>query len=248
MRTGVYRVCLSVLAPLVLLTGCGDSPSPGAPLDPEAGSTGGVDYVNVRYEPQHRHEFENEHLRIYDVLLPPGYVTLYHAHFLDTLYAVVQGSKLKSKAVVGSGIPLALPVPTGTLMWNQHTDEPLIHEVVNAGDGAARLLGVEFKNPVQAFTRLPLAGQGLTLTETYPRVRVYELNLAAGASTGVLDIQFFGLMIAMTEASLSLDAGPGAVRVVSVEPASWQLLHKPGAVKISNIGDSTLKALIYELP
>ena len=41
-------------------------------------------YVAVRDEPRHRRRFENEFVRVYDVLVPPGDTTLYHHHSEDT--------------------------------------------------------------------------------------------------------------------------------------------------------------------
>ena len=38
-------------------------------------------YVAVRDEPRHRRRFEDDHVRVYDVLIPPGDTTLSFAHF-----------------------------------------------------------------------------------------------------------------------------------------------------------------------
>ena len=43
-------------------------------------------YVAVRDEPRHRRRFEDDHVRVYDVLIPPGDTTLYHHHTEDTFY------------------------------------------------------------------------------------------------------------------------------------------------------------------
>ncbi len=220
-----------------------------AKVVPAEGTIDGVEYVNVRHEPQHRHEFENDDIRIYDVLLPPGYVTLNHAHTRDTIYVVVKGSKLKSVPLVGSmSMPVAIPVPTGAVLWNEHSKEPLIHEVTNAGDNAARLVGVELKYEDTIGTRDSISANGLNTHDTYDNVRAYLLELAPGESTGKMTMEFEGLIIALTEATIALASDAGTPRVSSLEPASWILLGSSGEVSISNIGISPLRAVVYEFP
>jgi len=74
------------------------------------------------------------------------------------------------------------------------------------------------------------------------------LALAPGDNVIELDINFSGLIIALTESSVSLDYDAVISRTASFEPASWEWLDKPGKIKISNVGVSAFKALLYELP
>jgi hypothetical protein len=235
---------VTIVTSMILTAGCSEE----AEVPPGGGNIGGIKYVNVRHEPQHRHEFENDRVRIYDVLLPPGYVTLYHAHIRDTIYVVIHGSKLKTKSLVGSSIPIALPIPSGMVLWNEHKKDPLIHEVTNAGDNAARLMGVELKHEAKLFERQPITGHGLNLKDTYAKVRVYELNLAPGESTGKMELGFTGLIIALTEASVSSESTNTVSRIASFEPASWEWLDDPGSVNITNVGISSFEAVLYEFP
>ena len=213
------------------------------------GNIDGIDYVDVRNEPQHRHEFENDKVRIYDVLLPPGYVTLYHAHTLDTIYVAVQGAKVKIKSLLGSiPVPTDRPIPTGIVFWNQHTKEPVIHGVTNTDSHAARLVGVELIFEHTSLVRQALSGKGLVLKDTHNKVRVYTLELAPGENTGALAIDFSGLVIALTEASVERISDTGASQISSFEPASWTWLNAPGKVTFRNVGVSTFKAVLYEFP
>ncbi len=236
--------CLVIAAMMMLIPGCRDN----VEVPPGGGSMHGIDYVSVRDEPQHRHEFENERVRIYDVLLPPGYVTLYHAHIQDTIYLVVQGSTLKTKAVVGTSIPIALPLPSGMLMWNEHAKGASIHQVTNTGDNSARLMGVELKHEAAAFKRNAIVAKGLSLANTYSKVRVYKLKLAPGEGSGKIGPGFAGLMIALSEATATVRSANASQRIASFEPASWQWLDESDDLSITNIGLSTYEAVLYELP
>jgi hypothetical protein len=213
------------------------------------GNINGIEYVSVRNEPQHRHEFENDKIRIYDVLLPPDYVALNHAHTKDTIYVAIQGAKVKIKPLLGS-VPISSdrPIPSGIVFWNEHSKEPVIHGVTNTDTHAARLVGVELKFDQTGFTRKPLTGSGLKLRDTHKKVRVYDLELAQGERTGELTINFSGLMIALTEATVERISDKGGRQVSSLEPASWKLLDTPGKVTFGNVGVTSLKAVIYEFP
>ena len=239
------RIFATVVTALLLTAACSEKTE----VPPGGGVIDGIKYVNVRDEPQHRHEYENDLIRIYDVLLPPGYVTLYHAHIMDTIYVVVGGAKMRTKSLAGpSGIPIALPIPSGMVLWNEHTKEPLIHEVTNAGDDIARLVGVELKYEKEEFLRQPVVGRGLKLDDTYSKVRAYNLVLAPGESTGEMEAGFSGLIIALSEASVSLKTAGIKSRVASLEPASWEWLETPETITITNVGISPLEAVFYELP
>lgn len=245
MEKSLLLIAFTFITVTLSITGCGEKIA----VPPGGGSIDGIDYVNVRDEPQHRHEFENDRVRIYDVLLPPGYITLYHAHIRDTIYLVVRGSRLKSRSIVGSlTIPLALPVPSGMVFFNDHASEPLIHEVTNAGKNAARLVGIELKQGDLPFTREPISVQGLELRETYEKVRVYDIELAPGESTGEIDMNFSGVIVALSEATVSQTLPSALSRTTSFEPASWEWYDKPGTVSLSNDGVSNFEAVLYEFP
>lgn len=244
MKTSRLGQLLLTTAAMLSLAGCGNN----AEVLPGAGVVGGIEYVAVRDEPQHRHEYENNRVRIYDVLLPPGYATLYHAHTRDTIYVVVKGSRLKSKSLVGPyAPPLGLPLPSGFVFWREHTKEPLIHEVTNVGEEAARLVGVELKSEAGDLPSQPVSGHGLELSDTYPKVRTYRLILGPGEKTGEMEIDSPALIIGLTEATVIQATTDTTPRTASFEPASWEWFESPGRLSLSNVGISTFEAILYEL-
>lgn len=239
-----YFLAFVILLMTVLMVGCS-----GKITVPEGdGVLDGVDYVSVRNEPQHRHKFENDSVRIYDVLLPPGHVTLYHAHRLDTLYVAVHGSKLKSKALTGFSLPFALPVPDGMVFWRGHEDEHLVHEVTNAGKATARLVGVELKNAATQWPAPLLSGAGLTHKSTYPKVRVYKWLLAPGEVAGLSAPGFKGILVSLSEAVIEVGSDTAAPQRLSLAPAGFQWIEDNATLKLRNIGDEPFEALLYELP
>jgi len=236
---------IAILVPVIMLiAGCGDN----IEVPPGDGSINETEYVSVRNEPQHRHRFENEWVRMYDVLLPPKHVTLYHAHIQDTIYVTIHGSRLKSKSLVGFSMPIALPIPSGMVHLTEHKKAPSVHQVTNSGDGVARLVGVELKKEATEFVRKPVVGHGLKLKDTYAKVRVYELNLAPGESTGRIESGFTGLIISLTKASVSSESENMAPTIESFEPASWEWFDEASQMGFRNVGSSPFEAVLYELP
>ena len=49
--------------------------------------------VPVEQEPRHRVVFQNKNVRIYDALIPPGDLSLFHTHSFDNVFVVVSGGK-----------------------------------------------------------------------------------------------------------------------------------------------------------
>jgi hypothetical protein len=51
--------------------------------------------VPVEKEPYHRIVFQNQNVRIYDILIPPGEATLFHTHSFDSVSVAVSGGMAK---------------------------------------------------------------------------------------------------------------------------------------------------------
>src|SRR6516225_5104296 len=85
-----------------------------------------VSAVPVSKEPHHRFKFENEFVRVYDVLVEPGDATLYHTHSSDYVLVNLTNTKLKAQTL---GSPsMDLPVTVGQTVF---TRAPITHRVVN---------------------------------------------------------------------------------------------------------------------
>ncbi len=102
-------------------------------------------YVEVRDEPRHRRRFENAFVRVYDVLVPPGELTLYHRHVEDTLYVSILEATVRDQTF-GAAERRTGSVPAGISVCRPHRSEPLIHQVENVGEGDMRMIGAEVKN------------------------------------------------------------------------------------------------------
>ena len=101
-------------------------------------------WVEVRDEPRHRRRFEDEHIRMYDVLVAPGDTTLFHRHTEDTLYISINDARVQDRTW-GSEEARTGDAPAGLCLCRPHRARPLIHQVTNVGDGPMRMIGAEIK-------------------------------------------------------------------------------------------------------
>ena len=190
----------------------GDGRPTGA-ADSVAGTPTGETYVEVRDEPRHRRRFENDFVRVYDVLIPSGDTTLYHRHTEDTFYVAVNEATVRDRTW-GEDEVREGTAPAGSCLCRPHRTRPLIHQVHNLGPADMRLIGAEIKATPAVTALAALDAPGHTLTLERDRLRVYELALDPGQSTGDVDYRFSSLTVMLTVATLHLVPADGPEHTV----------------------------------
>ncbi len=202
-------------------------------------------YVPVRDEPRHQRRFENEFVRVYDVLIPPGDTTLYHHHTEDTFYVAVNDAIVRNQ-VWGSEEARTGTAVAGSLLCRPHRDRPLIHQVSNVGTAEMRLIGAEIRTSPQVTAPEPLAAPGHELSLERERLRAYTLSLDPGESTGEIDYGFSSLTVFLTTATL-LGAVPDGRATTQIH-APGDVVWRPGPQRLSitNVGESPMRAAVGE--
>jgi hypothetical protein len=202
-------------------------------------------YVEVRDEPRHRRRFEDDHVRLYDVLIPPGDTTLYHHHTEDTFYVAVNDAIVRNQ-VWGSDEAREGTALAGTAMCLGHRTRPLIHQVHNAGTAEMRLIGAEIKASPPVTAAEPLDAPGHTLTLERDRLRVYDLALDPGESTGEIAYGFSSLTVFLTIATLRIREGDGVARTTVQAPAGVVWRPGPARLELTNVGEEPWRAFVGE--
>lgn len=86
--------------------------------------------------------FENERLKVWEVLLQPGERGPFHAHTRDYFWTVVEGGRGLQR--FADGTFRVRDYAVGDTSYLEHTpDDPLIHDLENAGDTVLRFVTVE---------------------------------------------------------------------------------------------------------
>jgi quercetin dioxygenase-like cupin family protein len=107
------------------------STAPGTESDP----------VPVEQEPHHHVVFENQYLRVLDVVVKPGETTLFHTHSLDNVAVHLSDATIKHQ-VPGQGWIESL-IKEGAAGFAAGTKKPYTHRVANAGSTVFHVLDVQ---------------------------------------------------------------------------------------------------------
>jgi hypothetical protein len=201
--------------------------------------------VDVRDEPRHRRRFEDEFVRVYDVLVPAGDTTLYHRHTEDTLYVAVNEATVRDRTW-GSDEERTGTAPAGTVLCRPHRSRPLIHQVHNVGAGEMRLIGAEIRKSPAVTSPRPLQAPGHTLTLEREPLRVYLLELGPGKSTGEIAYGFASLTVFLTTACLRIRPAGGADSTVVHNPGDVVWRPGPSTLSVTNVGEELCRAAIGE--
>jgi hypothetical protein len=203
------------------------------------------EYVEVRDEPRHRRRFENEFVRVYDVLIPPGDTTLYHHHTEDTFYVAVNEATVRDRTW-GEGDARTGTATAGTLLCRPHRTRPLIHQVENVGDAEMRLIGAEIRTSPAVTSATALDAPGHALVLERERLRAYALSLDPGESTGDVDYRFSGLTVFLTTATLLVRNPDGTERTMIHAPGDVVWLPGPARLSLTNVGEEPCRAAVGE--
>lgn len=111
--------------------------SPEPPADGPAASP-----TKALVEPYHHLAFENRSVRVYDVRIPPGEVTVFHRHAYDQLSVYVSGGRT---TVQREGEPWGPPatITPGGVAFAAHASTPLTHRVRNDGPSEYHVILVQ---------------------------------------------------------------------------------------------------------
>lgn len=201
--------------------------------------------VWVRNEPKHHLLLENEDVRVYDVIVPPGEATLFHVHAVDYVYVVLGDATLKSE--VQGQQPTDLPATRGQVRF---TAGPITHRVENVGTTPFHNITVELLRPPSATPAVlpapPWNGPETILLEN-DRVRITRLVLEPGRTTATYTLPGRMLVVPLTPGNVRVEEVGSAPRTLEAKAgtAAWQTEAVTEA--ISNVGTSGVEIVRVEL-
>src|SRR5437773_2845566 len=129
MRSALFLVLLLALA-LIQTAVLSQSNSPQSP-------------VEISGEPRHHPKFENDFVRIWDVTVPAGDATLWHAHRNDNVVVTLEGASLRIETV--GAAPAEVRWNFGDVRFGKAT---YVHRAMNIGTRPFHNLTIELlKSP-----------------------------------------------------------------------------------------------------
>jgi quercetin dioxygenase-like cupin family protein len=201
--------------------------------------------VEISGEPRHHPKFENEFVRIWDVTVPGGDATLWHAHRNDNVVITLAGAKLHIETVGRD--PIDTEWKTGEVRFSKAT---YVHRAMNVGTTPFHNLTIELlKSPAYLadVANLPKETGREPILEN-DRVRVYRVMLAPGEASPKHTHPLPGLSIALTNSDIEI-ATEGQPKPDRLSLKSTDVRWRPGAVthSVKNAGKTPFEAIDIEL-
>jgi quercetin dioxygenase-like cupin family protein len=98
--------------------------------------------VPVEMEPHHHVVFQNQYVRVLDVLFPPRDPSLFHTHSNDNVSVQLSGDKTHAQLMGGDWGPPTAVVP-GEVAFHKALGQPYTHRVGSAGTQPFHVIDVE---------------------------------------------------------------------------------------------------------
>ena len=199
--------------------------------------------VEIKGEPRHHPKFENEFVRVWDVTVPGGDATLWHAHRNDNVVITLAPAKLHIETLGRD--PVDAEWKFGEVRFSKAT---YIHRAMNVGATAFHNLTIELLKPPPANSgsSTPAQEAGREPILENERVRVYRLSLAPGESMPMHPHAYPGLQVTITAAEIEVTANGKAVRhPVKAGDVSWRAAGVTHSIK--NVGKTQFESADIEL-
>jgi quercetin dioxygenase-like cupin family protein len=120
--------------------------APGVEVKPQAGNQNAAgtaaDPVAVEQEPHHHVVFENQYVRVLDVIVKPGETTLFHRHSLDNVAVQLSDGTIKRQSP-GEDWVTSTPSTEGSASFIAGTRKPYVHRIANIGTSDFHVMDVE---------------------------------------------------------------------------------------------------------
>ncbi len=100
------------------------------------------DPVPVQFEPHHHPKFQNQYVRVMDVVLAPGESSYFHKHTYDSV-AVILSNSTSQNQLVGEewGGPRSMTV--GQVGFTEDSKKPRLHRLKNVGNTTLHIVDLD---------------------------------------------------------------------------------------------------------
>jgi hypothetical protein len=99
------------------------------------------DPVPVEQEPHHRVIFENQYVRVLDVVVKPGETTLFHKHSIDNIPIILTDANNRTQFAGKDWVPT--PAKAKSVGFIPGAEKPYVHRINNEGKTEFHVIDVE---------------------------------------------------------------------------------------------------------
>ena len=200
--------------------------------------------VEISGEPRHHPKFENEFVRIWDVTVPAGDATLWHAHRNDNVVVTLGDASLRIENATAP--PAESQWKFGQVRFAKAT---YVHRAMNIGTTPFHNLTIELLKSPPGSPAPPATGPAprQPILEN-DRVRVYRVSLAPGESLPMHRHPVAGLAVTLSACEIAIRT-EGSKQVQKLKLLEGDVRWRAGAVthSIQNTGKTRFEAVDIEL-
>ena len=195
--------------------------------------------VPLASEPRHHLKFENEYVRVFDVVVPPADTTLFHVHSNDYAFVSIGAARLKAEVMGGQSGDLILKD-----CETRFTKGPITHRVTNVADTPFRNITIEvLRSPGRAAPSTPDTSPGLSMVLDNERLHIERLILEPGQSTSLHTHGLSALSVFLTKARVRVESPGAKPETIDYKPGDFRWRAAPVTHSIKNIGSTQFEAV-----
>ena len=202
--------------------------------------------VLVHEEPRHRPVFQNNQIRILNVLLPPGDTTQYHIHHTPSVFIFFTGTTISSQ-LQGSIASTSKSIPGNVIFENLASPNLRVHRVWNIDKDTLHVIDVELLSKDTGFVQKPLALPELKLTIDTPWVRTYRFILSNENDFTIRNKKRSLILVSLKTALVQTIQGD-KVQNQALEPGSFFEIKSQQSFSMKNSSDTTDEFVLLEVP
>jgi hypothetical protein len=200
--------------------------------------------VPVSKEPRHHNIFENSHIRLLDVHIPPGDTTLIHIHATPSVFLILTNTvKVGSQVISEEKRAKLITTDNENIWYESFQNKPRIHRVWNSDTTEYHVMDIELTNrnykTIDSAFRQPIFN--LLFDET--PVRVYRLTIS---DTKIVQIPARKADVLIVRIKDS--PGEGSVNgKLFLKKGDYIYIPSGNPIKIKNAGTGDIQYAFFEL-
>ncbi len=202
--------------------------------------------VLVHEEPRHRPVFQNNQVRILNILLPPGDTTQYHVHHTPSVFIFFTATTMVSQ-LKGAAASTSRSTAGSVIVENLAAPHLRVHRVWNIDKDTLHVMDVELLLKDTGFAQKPLALPNLQLTADTAWVRTYRLSLPGNNDFMLKGEKRSFILVSLNAAPVQMDQD-GKTGRQKLGPGSFFEIKKGASFSLKNTSGNTAQFELLELP
>ena len=199
--------------------------------------------IPVSQEPRHHDIFDNGHLRLLDVHIPPGDTSQFHIHATPSVFVILSNVKTGSEVISEEDHTNSLIPHFGDIWFEGFYLKPRIHRVWNSDSSEFHVMDIELPNKNYKIIDSPIRQSSFTFLFDERPVRGYRLKLEPASKTFVESRKAEILIILLSDSTELVQANGKSFH----KKGDYLYISSGNLISIENDGSAKAVFVFFEL-